>query len=241
MTTSFFLEASDRCGLATGFGSRGLDLTHFENRAARRKANNGLEEEVYVLRRYLFSLDAAGMLSYPLRLVKNETPDFVGKAGGEAYGIEVTEATLARDQREMTLAERVSEPSLLGAHGGRYPHGIRYGGDPRGRPPDRDLTGDVLRAVRRKRALPYPPSALDLLLYANGNAARMAELETTLTLLESRFLRWNHHLVDGTQLKTIAIVLDGEKKLVLWSSVCGLRVLELHATLAEDAIGALQD
>ena len=44
------------------------------------------------------------MLRYPLNLEKTESPDFFGACANETYGVEVSEATSAIDQREMTLA-----------------------------------------------------------------------------------------------------------------------------------------
>lgn len=229
---TFYLEATDRLSLDAGFCSRGRDLSYFETRKARHRADHGLHEELYVLRRYLFSLEAAGELTYPLNLRKHETPDFIGNIAGTPYGIEVTEATTRRDQREMNIMDQTSEPALLGSHGGRYKNGIRFDGNPRGRGPDRDLTADILRAVRHKRNLNYPEVELDLVLYANGNAAMMAELETTLPLLKDRFARWGLSILAGTNIKTIAIVKDNEKKLIMWSSRGGLRVLDLHQDLS---------
>ena len=231
MSTNFTIEASDRKSLAEGFGSRGLDLTHFETRADRHKVNNGLEEELYILRRYLFSLESAGMLEYPVRISKSETPDFLGSIGLASIGLEVTEASAPQDQREMTLSEQTEGPHLLGTHGGRYLDGIRYDGNPRGRLPDRDMTADVLRAVRRKRKLRYPPVNIELLLYANGNAAVMSNLETALPLLDGRFVRWGNHLTAATRVNRVAIVKDNERRLLLWRRETGLKVLDLHESL----------
>ena len=179
MATSFNIDARDSSSLAEAFGDRGLDLSHFPTRTARKRANNGLEEELYVLRRYLFTLDAAGLLPYPLRISKSETPDFAGNARGNALGIEITEATSPADQREMTISERSGQPALLGTHGGRYKGGIQDGAPPeRGRRADRDLTSDVLRAIRRKWGLPFETPSVDLVLYANGNANMMADFPT---------------------------------------------------------------
>jgi hypothetical protein len=178
MKIPFSIDAPDTCSLVAAFGERGLDLSHFPSRTARKRAGNGLEEELYILRRYLFTLDVAKLLPYPLKLSKFETPVFVATAGGEAFGIEITEATSSADQREMTLAERSGKPALRGTHGGRYKGGIRDGAPPdRGRRADRDLTSDVLRAVRRKRALPYTTPKVDLVFYANGHANMMSAFQ----------------------------------------------------------------
>jgi len=231
MTASFNIDARDSSSLAEAFGERGLDLSHFPTRTARKQANNGLEEELYVLRRYLFTLDAAGLLPYPLRLSKSETPDFAGIARGNALGIEITEATSPGDQREMTISERSGRPALLGTHGGRYKGGIRDGAPPeRGRRADRDLTSDVLRAIRRKWGLPFETPSVDLVLYANGNANMMSDFPTFHPLVCSRVDRWSGPIAKRGKVRRIAII--KEPKLILWNGPGRTDVLELRESLS---------
>ena len=226
----FNINVRDTLSLVEAFGERGLDLSHFRTRTARKRASNGLEEELYILRRYLFTLDAAGLLHYPLNLSKSETPDFVGAAGEEALGLEITEATSTADQREMTLRERSGEPALLGTYGGRYKGGIRDGAPPdRGRRADRDLTSDVLKAVRRKRALPYKTAKVDLVLYANGNANMVSDFETFSPLVCRYLNRWGAVSAGHGRLRRIAIM--KEPKLMLWDGRDRITVLNLHASL----------
>lgn len=226
----FNLEARDRRSLAAAFGERALDLSRFRTRTERKRANNGLEEELYVLRRYLFTLESEGLLRYPLQLSKGETPDFVLSVNEAEFGIEISEATWSGDQREMTLAERSGEPTLLGTYGGRYKGGIRDAGPPdRGRRADRDLTSDVLRAIRRKRALGYITPAVDLVLYANGNANMMADFATFLPLVSGRLARWGAALTKGTKIRNLAIMKD--RKLILWNASGRTIVIDLHDSL----------
>jgi len=230
MATSFDIDARDSSSLALAFRERGLDLSNFPTRTARKRANNGLEQELYVLRRYLFTLDAAGLLPYPLRLSKSETPDFAGTARGNAFGIEITEATSSADQREMTLSERSGQPALLGTHGGRYKGGIRDGAPhERGRRADRDLTSDVLRAIRRKWGRPFETPSVDLVLYANGNANMMSDFPTFHPLVSSRLDRWSGPISKRGKVRRIAII--KERKLILWDGPERTIVLELRESL----------
>lgn len=230
MTISFNIDARDSSSLAVAFGERGLDLSHFPSRTARKRANNGLEEELYVLRRYLFTLAVAGLLPYPLKLSKSETPDFTGTACGNALGIEITEATLSADQREMTLSERSGQLALLGTYGGRYEGGIQDGAPfERGRRADRDLTSDVLRAIRRKWELPYTRPVVDLVLYANGNANMMSDFPTFRPLVSACLDRWSASIAKKGKLRRIAIM--KERKLILWDGKRRVTVLDLHETL----------
>ncbi len=228
MSAIFRLEAWDSSSLHKAFGERGLDLSHFPSRTARKRASNGLEEELYVLRRYLFTLADAGLLSYPLRLSKSETPDFVGSAGGSMMGIEITEATSPLDQREMTCSERSGRATPLGAFGGRYRGGIRDGGrQERGRRADRDLTSDVLRAVRRKWELPYLTGSVELVLYANGNANLMSDFPTFLPLVVSRLDRLAGSVARRVRLQRIAIM--KERKLIVWDGPHRTTVLKVRS------------
>jgi hypothetical protein len=230
MTTPFSIDVHDTPSLVEAFGERGLDLSHFPTRTVRKRAGNGLEEELYILRRYLFSLNAAGLLAHPLRLSKSETPDFVGSVNGEAFGVEITEATAPADQREMTLTEQSGKPALLGTHGGRYKGGICDGAPPeRGRRADRDLTSDVLRAIRRKWALPYKVPGVDLVLYANGNANMMSDFATFLPLVCRCLNRWSAAIINRGKIRRIVIM--KEQKLILRDGSGHTTVLKLNEQL----------
>lgn len=227
MTTSFDIEAGNGRSLGQAFGERGLDLSRFATRTERKRTNNGLEEELYVLRRYLFTLEADRSLPYPLKLSKSETPDFIGRAGGEAFGIEITEATTPADQREMTLSERSGQPALLGTFGGRYKGGVKDSASPeRGGIADRDLTSDVLRAVRRKWGLSYKTPTVDLLLYANGNSNMMSDFQTFVPLISSRLNHWSKAIAERGSIRRIAII-KGDR-LIVWDGPGHARVLLLR-------------
>lgn len=72
----------------------------------RRSRNDQDAKEWYVLRRYLLPLAHADALGFPLEVVKAESPDFLLHDGhGRTTGVEVTEATTAAFQRELTQSE----------------------------------------------------------------------------------------------------------------------------------------
>jgi hypothetical protein len=223
---SFWLDAHDRSALVASFADRGLDLSQFETRTERHRYNNGLEEEIYLLRRYLFTLEDAGLLNYPITLKKAESPDFQGSMNGATYGIEVTEATSPADQREMTLAETHDGPTPRGSYGGRYKSGSFGFQD------ERDLAADVIKALRRKRAKANKwstsISTLDLLLYANGNHWP-SEVKYVAAILEPLLRRWEGALNKGTSIQRIAVIKG--RSLIIWKRSEALQIFEVSDRL----------
>ena len=125
-------------------------------------------KEWWCLRRYIFTLSAAGQLEFPISITKGERPDFRCEFGPRSVGIEVSEATDPQDQKGMTEFEQsgVSQ-ALVGSFGGRFPRGAGN--------PQRAWQSDVLDAVRSKSQVfknyPDPLPEYVLLLYSNSNAA----------------------------------------------------------------------
>ena len=128
------------------------------------------EKEWWCLRRYIFTLSAAGQLEFPISITKGERPDFRCEFGPRPVGIEVTEATDAQDQKGMTKFQQsgVSQ-ALVGSFGGRFARGAGN--------PELAWQRDVLEAVRSKSQDldnyqdPLPEHVL--LLYSNSNAASL--------------------------------------------------------------------
>jgi hypothetical protein len=201
----FEIDATNHQGLLKAFGDRGLDLnTEFESRTERHRANHGLEEELFLLRRYLLTLSRLGRLAYPLKLAAQESPDFLLVTNGVTVGIEVTEATSWLDQREFTLEEDEA-PSLIGAYGGRYSDGAV------GDQPERDLTADTLKAVRRKvtkiRKGGYEPTpTLELLIYANSNASLLSNEQRAIEMLKPFLSEARRQLFAGTNITRVALI-----------------------------------
>jgi hypothetical protein len=128
------------------------------------------EKEWWCLRRYIFTLSAAGQLEFPISIRKGERPDFRCEFGSRPVGIEVTQATDAQDQKATTkLQQSDASQALVGSFGGRFPRG---GGNP-----ELAWQRDVLEAVRSKSQNldhyqdPLPEHVL--LLYSNSNAASL--------------------------------------------------------------------
>ena len=188
------------------FGERGLSLAHFASRTDRHKAGHGIEEEIYLLRRYLSTLEASGELQYPFDVCKSERPDFLlTDHRGYCLGLEVTEATTMADQREMTLAGRKDTPTRLGNLGGRY----RNGAD--GDIPERDVVADVLRATRRKsESFRKSDLPVEILIYANSNASFLCRTGETFSKLEKGLRRWLPHILRDTKIDRISVILSGQ-------------------------------
>jgi hypothetical protein len=161
------LDIADADGLAGGFGKLGTYV------GPRIGSNSRTQEqkEWWCIRRYIFTLADARELAFPISVSKAERPDFRCKFGERQVGVEVTEATAQRDQRELTMIDKQNEMVLRGSLGGRFPNGA--GGDG----PERTWLADVLRAARMKarsvRNYPDPVPEYVLLLYSNSNAASL--------------------------------------------------------------------
>jgi hypothetical protein len=138
--TTWSLEAASTSELADKFGRAGLRATHYKKE----------EKELFLLRRYLFTLAANQLLPFPLRAVRSERPDFFISLGGEPpVALEVTEGTNGADAKERSLARKIGGIHLIGQYGGRGHGG--FSGDK----PERLWCADVIRALRRKLKKPY--------------------------------------------------------------------------------------
>ena len=98
----------------------------------------------WCLRRYLLTLAAHNLLSYPLDLNKSERPDFIVTDGTrDRYGIEVTEATEQDWQRALNETEAgqgddPAEAILIGEDG--------FAGEQ----PEHDWCAAVIHAISNK-------------------------------------------------------------------------------------------
>jgi hypothetical protein len=126
------------------------------------------DKEWYVVRRFLKDAIAKGLFHAPLSINKGHPPDpdFVVDHKRGCALIEITEATDAADQREMTLSESHSRPILLGELGGRF-----HGGAVE---PGHLWASDIVEAIERKTEKSvFLRSILDrhLVIYPNSNAS----------------------------------------------------------------------
>lgn len=205
----FSLHAKNIDDLREGFGERGFNLTRwFKDRTTRHRFHNGLEEEIFVLRRYLFTKANNGFINYPLSLKSNESPDFLCEEAGEKYGIEITEATHTRDQKEMTRLANNPNAQLQGSEGGRFENGAG------GEGPERALIADVLRAIRRKTSkvpnfqITSEGHPTKLLLYASSNATNLIyDDETTLMLSHQYVKKYRSRLRVGSNIGEVSVIL----------------------------------
>lgn len=212
---SFEIYATDVQSLSNAFDERALSLGYLRTRNRRHAENSGLEEELYVLRRYIFTLAHEGLLEFPFNLRKHESPDFIITQAGLEYGLEVTTATSPLDQREWTKQEEAGrDVARMGDQGGRY-----YG-DKRGNEAELDVVQDVLDAVEKKASLIrkggyISTETTNLLVYVDSNAARIASIPVAFggaeeldELLESSLQNSIESLTINTNIDKIIMVFD---------------------------------
>lgn len=85
----------------TKFGTLGISVP------GRSQPKDQFAEEVYCLRRYLFPLANAGLLEFPLGVVKQDPPDFMfAWRDGRNTGLEVTKATRQEFEADLTRFHR---------------------------------------------------------------------------------------------------------------------------------------
>ncbi|HEY1944606.1 MAG TPA: hypothetical protein VGH40_21030 [Roseiarcus sp.] len=129
------------------------------------------KKEWYVLFGYLRATIPFKMVELPI-VVRNGTPpdepDFVVTRSGCTIGLlEITEATVEIDQKEMTSFQRSTKKvAMLGELGGRFAGGASR--------PGQAWATDILDAIRRKsgKAIFQDSSAArHLLVYPNSNAS----------------------------------------------------------------------
>lgn len=154
----------------------------FGERCDDRLERTKLQEELWCLRRYLFTVASVGELSFPLEIAKCETPDFILKWTFEELGLEVTQATHCSDQREMTQAARRNvEVYSHGGYGGRGKGGYA------GHEPHGEWVSDLLTAVKRKASMQFATAKTELLIYVNSNPSIHVTKDEALLLVRALF------------------------------------------------------
>lgn len=130
------------------------------------------QKEWYCVRRYLLTLAAHKMLSYPLSIMKSDPPDFIAsdQVSG-TYGIEITEATEQDWQRELTVTEADEGDDPAGAN-------LISKDGFAGEQPEHNWCSAVIRAVANKvtslRKSDYPVALCDVLVYVNSRRSVVA-------------------------------------------------------------------
>jgi hypothetical protein len=98
------IAARNPVDLISQFGSLGIRVP------ARTEPKDQLAEEMYCIRRYLFSLADNGLLPFPLTVIKQETPDFIlSLPPNLTVGLEVTKATRPEFEADLTQFARTGK------------------------------------------------------------------------------------------------------------------------------------
>jgi len=129
------------------------------------------DRERYCIVHYLRALERAGLIQYPFKLTKGESPDFRVEMGSQLFGLEVTEAASEEHQRAMSVLARSPKGSLLEIDEVRLPK------EPLRRPPEagdqaeRLWIEQMLAALQKKTLLlgrpHYQLPEVQLLIYDN--------------------------------------------------------------------------
>lgn len=189
-----FKGAKDFEDLKTKIGDRGL---HNGPRTGKNRRTSR-SSEAYCIRRWLLHMGKERKLEYPVSLFHLDAPDFVIVENGWSYGVEVTEATVTEDGRDMARSEKSgADVEHLGTHGGRGKDGFM------GDAPLKMVFQDIQDAIIRKSGK-YPANAtIDLLIYPNSNPAFVFSHERELPiLLEMSF--------DRKEFRRIFLIWDSE-------------------------------
>lgn len=190
------VRARSQADLVAQFGSTGLSNGPRTGPGKRTRESN----EAYLVRRLFLSLAEQGAIRFPVTIVHQDSPDFLVEENGEAWGLEVTEACPQTDGHEMAIVEGKSEPSLLGAFGGRGAGGFF------GNAAENAIVQDVQATLREKAAKPYVNDRpTDLLIYPNSNPVRVMSRPDQYEFVEHAaydrgklrrvFLYWQHNRI----------------------------------------------
>ena len=129
------------------------------------------DKEWYVIRRFLRAAIPEEIFELPISIQKAPPPepDFVMHSKSRTAKLEVTEATVEADQREMTAIELSNEDAvLIGELGGRFRGGLCE--------PGFAWASDIIAAINRKNGKSIFTSASSdrhLVIYPNSNASSL--------------------------------------------------------------------
>jgi hypothetical protein len=164
------IEANNAASLRLAFGEYGRGVPERSLRCSQ-------DREAWCLRRYLLTLADSGRLSFPLRVTKFETPDYKVE-GVTNFGVEVTEATTQRDQKEMSKSEKLGRVSGFGEFGGRGRDGWL------GNDAERTLIDDIAASLEKKSSKSWKCQPVRLLIYPNSNASVVACWDEAVKMLQ---------------------------------------------------------
>ena len=164
-------------------------------RTAGRKSEH---REMYCLRIYLTCPSVTDLLSFPLTVLKSESPDFfIQKSDGSVIGLEVAEASVEEDQELMTVLEKKPNGTMLesdiidGKYQGRLvkPGEELFSRGMVGDSVEREWVKIVLNLIYKKTKLLNElyseiPNRYELLIYDNSPLSGL-HTETALSMLNS--------------------------------------------------------
>jgi hypothetical protein len=160
---SWHITAGDMAALVANFGALGITVP------PRMQKKDQFAEEVYCLRRYLFPLAHSGLLEFPIEIVKYETPDFISTwRGGKRIGLEVTKATRAEFEADLSRFDRQQETKNYASDRTSATMSLSEAGWA-GNVVETERVSYILASISNK--LPdiasYPVAECDLLIYDN--------------------------------------------------------------------------
>lgn len=176
MDAGFFGPLGDRLEAASASELRRLLSQVDPTVPPRTEGRTSEDRERYAIFHYLQTLRENGLLEFPFRICKGESPDFVVEMSSERFGLEVTEAGSQGHQRAATALEKAPVGSWLEEGGGlRLPGQPLSGRGFVGDEPERLWTEEVLREIRQKAEKKLPKyqelPAYELLVYDNTSVA----------------------------------------------------------------------
>jgi len=173
--------------------------------------------ERYCVTRYLSTLSNSSLLSFPLKVLKAESPDFLlYRPDSTVTGLEITEAGTERHQRAATELERSPLGTLLEGEAGLRQLGEELREPPYiGDEPERELAVLVLMAVKAKTKTLNQPHFTEadlheLLIYDNSHLVLTAELKDLAPLLKAPLLEWQAQQQNERQFYRISVLRDSE-------------------------------
>lgn len=157
----------------------------------RTKGRKSSHRERHCLKIYLMYLSQNGLLSFPLKIIKEEAPDFLILCRNETTALEVTDASTEEYQRAMTeLAKSPPDTVLESGTNKLVKAGERLIGEGwSGNSVETEWVDIILKSIIDKTTSlnrPHFKSAdrHELLIYDNSHVSVMLHLEDALPLLK---------------------------------------------------------
>jgi len=190
MTDGFFSAQGDSFAAEDSAELR-VRLDEIETTVPRRTEGRTVEHrERYCIVHYLRTLERNGLVEFPFKITKGESPDFRIEMGSQTFGLEHADAGSEENQQALTELEKAAPGSVLEGTQIRRPgealRGRPYAGDE----PERLWTDEVLTTIKKKtQLLPTYEELPDYQLLLYDNTELGALTEWTVTELPERLAR----------------------------------------------------